>query len=142
MKNHVSVRQLPSAADSSPLPPPFRAEHIGSLKRPSIIIEAREKVENNQLSKDELRKIEDKEILRIVKMQRDLGYKSITDGEYRRHMFYDGFFDNLEGMTYYSSHPDPSIFMDCMFSLTFPFSHTPPAVLCEICVRSEWALTS
>lgn len=51
-------------------------------------------------------------------MQRDLGYKAITDGEYRRHMFYDGFFDNLEGMTYYSAHPDPSIFMDCMFLLS------------------------
>lgn len=114
MNNYVSVRQLPNVADNSPLPPPFRAEHIGSLKRPSVILEAREKVENGQLSTEELKKIEDTEILRIVKMQRDLGYKSITDGEYRRHMFYDGFFDNLEGMTYYSAHPDPSIFMDCI----------------------------
>jgi len=54
-------------------------------------------------------------------MQRDLGYKSITDGEYRRHMFYDGFFDNLEGMTYYSAHPDPHIFMDCTYPLSFEF---------------------
>lgn len=99
----------------SQLPPPFRGEHIGSLKRPTVILEAREKVEAGKLSKEELEKIEDKEILRIVKMQRDLGYKAITDGEYRRHMFYDGFFDNLEGMTYYSAHPDESIFMDCLF---------------------------
>ena len=97
------------------LPPPFRAEHIGSLKRPSAILEAREAVEAGKLSKSELEKIEDREILRIVKMQRDLGYKAITDGEYRRHMFYDGFFDNLEGFTYYSAHPDPSIFMDCTY---------------------------
>jgi len=113
-RNHVCVSSCASiAADNSSLPPPFRAEHIGSLKRPSAILEAREKVENGKLSKAELEKIEDKEILRIVKMQRDLGYKAITDGEYRRHMFYDGFFDNLEGMTYYSAHPDPAIFMDC-----------------------------
>jgi methionine synthase II (cobalamin-independent) len=52
-------------------------------------------------------------------MQRDLGYKAITDGEYRRHMFYDGFFDNLEGFTYYSAHPDPHIFMDCISNVNF-----------------------
>jgi len=100
--------------NSRPFPPPFRAEHIGSLKRPKAILEAREAVEEGKLSKEELKKVEDKEILRIIKLQRDLGYKSITDGEYRRHMFYDGFFDNLEGMTYYTAHPDPSIFKDCI----------------------------
>src|SRR6202022_1440223 len=99
--------------NSRPIPPPFRGEHIGSLKRPAVIFEARENVESGKISKDELQKNEDNEILRIVKMQRDLGFKAITDGEYRRHMFYDGFFDNLEGMTYYSAHPDPAIFMDC-----------------------------
>ena len=112
MSPYASCIQL--NANQRPFPPPFRAEHIGSLKRPAAILEARQAVEAGKLSKEELQKVEDKEILRIVKMQRDLGYKAITDGEYRRHMFYDGFFDNLEGMTYYSAHPDPSIFMDCM----------------------------
>jgi methionine synthase II (cobalamin-independent) len=109
--DYVPDPRVPSNA--SPFPPPFRAEHIGSLKRPSAIIEARNAVDAGTLSKSELQKIEDREILRIVKLQRDLGYKSVTDGEYRRHMFYDGFFDNLEGMTYFSAHPDPVIFMDC-----------------------------
>jgi len=86
------------------------------LKRPASILEARQAVDEGKLSRSELEKIEDREITRIVQVQRNLGYKAITDGEFRRHMFYDGFFNNLEGMTYYSAHPDPAIFMDCVLS--------------------------
>ncbi|KZT56398.1 UROD/MetE-like protein [Calocera cornea HHB12733] len=92
-------------------PPPFRAEHIGSLKRPRHLIDARTALDKGELSKAALTKIEDEEVARIVKLQQKYGFHAITDGEFRRHMFYDGFFDNLEGMTLVKD-PSPDIFMD------------------------------
>jgi len=77
--------------------PPFRAEHLGSLLRPQYLLDARTKLEKNELSKEELVPIENKAIDAAVQMQQELGFRDISDGEYRRHMFYDGFFDNLEG---------------------------------------------
>jgi len=79
--------------------PPFRAEHIGSLKRPQELLSKRADFEAKRCSADELRAVEDVAIKEIVEMQRDAGIHGITDGEFRRHMFYDSVFDNLDGMT-------------------------------------------
>ncbi|KAI1081522.1 5-methyltetrahydropteroyltriglutamate-homocysteine methyltransferase [Whalleya microplaca] len=81
--------------------PPFRAEHLGSLLRPKDLSEKRIKLDDVKavdIAKDEeLHAIEDKAINDIVKVQLDLGYHAITDGEYRRHQFWGTFFPNLEG---------------------------------------------
>ncbi len=45
----------------------------------------------------ELRKLEDDSIDEIVKLQLDLGYHAVNDGEYRRHQFWGTFFPGLEG---------------------------------------------
>ncbi|TFY82381.1 hypothetical protein EWM64_g1635 [Hericium alpestre] len=82
------------------LNPPFRAEHIGSLKRPAALLQKRKELDDGVITAEELLPVENKAIDNIVKMQQEVGIKSITDGEFRRHMFYDGVFDNLEGMTY------------------------------------------
>ncbi|KAL5373954.1 hypothetical protein PMIN06_008458 [Paraphaeosphaeria minitans] len=75
--------------------PPFRAEHLGSLKRPQSLLDARYK---EGKSDEELRPLEDKAIADIVKTQRDLGFHAISDGEYRRHMFWGTFWPALDGM--------------------------------------------
>ena len=62
---------------------PFRADHVGSLLRPKRLKEARFKF-NNELSLDELTRIEDEEIERIIEKQIEIGLHSITDGEFRR----------------------------------------------------------
>ncbi|KAF2182084.1 5-methyltetrahydropteroyltriglutamate-homocysteine methyltransferase [Zopfia rhizophila CBS 207.26] len=49
-------------------------------------------------SEAELKPLEDKAITDIVKAQLDLGFRGISDGEYRRHMFWGTFFPNLDGM--------------------------------------------
>ncbi|KIJ45667.1 hypothetical protein M422DRAFT_227389 [Sphaerobolus stellatus SS14] len=85
---------------SAHLAPPFRAEHIGSLKRPNELLQKRVEFDEGKITKEELQKYEDKYIAEIVKLQRDIGLKGLTDGEFRRHMFYDGVFDNLDGMTH------------------------------------------
>ncbi|KAH9943032.1 UROD/MetE-like protein [Epithele typhae] len=82
------------------LNPPFRADHIGSLKRPSKLLAARKDFELGKVTPEELKAIEDEAVTEIVKLQREVGIKSMTDGEFRRHMFFDGVFDNLEGMKY------------------------------------------
>jgi len=89
--------------------PPFRADHIGSLKRPDALLELRAKFDNGSCSRDELKKVEDESIKQIVAMQKSAGIKSVTDGEFRRHMFFDGFFDNLDGMAKISN-PSKDIF--------------------------------
>ncbi|KAF3009780.1 hypothetical protein E8E13_009883 [Curvularia kusanoi] len=75
--------------------PPFRAEHLGSLKRPQNLLDARYK---EHKSAAELAPLEDRAIQDIVKTQLDLGFCGVSDGEYRRHMFWGTFWPALEGM--------------------------------------------
>ncbi|KAH7132552.1 5-methyltetrahydropteroyltriglutamate-homocysteine methyltransferase [Dendryphion nanum] len=75
--------------------PPFRAEHLGSLKRPQYLLDARYK---DGKSSVELKPLEDKAIADIVHTQIELGFHPISDGEYRRHMFWGTFWPTLEGM--------------------------------------------
>ncbi|KAH8120189.1 UROD/MetE-like protein [Phellopilus nigrolimitatus] len=91
---------------SSPvLFPPYRAEHLGSLKRPAELLQTRAAFEKGEATRDELTAVEDKAVKAIIEVQRATGIKSITDGEFRRHMFFDGVFDNLEGMKYIKEVP-------------------------------------
>ncbi|PSS35549.1 hypothetical protein PHLCEN_2v1512 [Hermanssonia centrifuga] len=82
------------------LHPPFRAEHCGSLKRPLTLLEKRKDFDDKKCSREDLRVVEDATIKDIIRMQKEVGIKSITDGEFRRHMFFDGVFDNMDGMKY------------------------------------------
>jgi len=78
-------------AASAPHNPPFRAEHIGSLVRPSKLVEARRKFEAGQLDASALRAIEDEAIRDVVKLQEDIGLDVVTDGEFRRGTYSDSF---------------------------------------------------
>ena len=64
--------------------PPFRADHVGSLIRPQALIDAREKKTKGEVSAEALKAIQQAAIREVVKMQEDLGLRSITDGEYNR----------------------------------------------------------
>ena len=66
------------------LNPPFRADHIGSLKRPTELLKKRAEFESGQCSLEELKRVEDEAVKEIIKVQRDAGIKAITDGEFRR----------------------------------------------------------
>ena len=75
-------------ANPAPHNPPFRAEHIGSLLRPPELLKARTENEDGILSDADLRKVEDEHIRKVVARQEEIGLQSITDGEYRRSVFY------------------------------------------------------
>lgn len=64
--------------------PPFRADHVGSLLRPAELFEAREARKAGKISPDVLHRIENEAIRDAVKMQEDLGFQVVTDGEFRR----------------------------------------------------------
>lgn len=75
---------MPSLIQPTPI---SRAEHIGSLLRPLTLKEARERYASNQCTAQELKAIEDAAIIQAVKLQKQLGLKTITDGEFRRYDF-------------------------------------------------------
>ncbi|MGH8011064.1 MAG: 5-methyltetrahydropteroyltriglutamate--homocysteine S-methyltransferase [Candidatus Binataceae bacterium] len=85
---------------SAPHNPPFRADHVGSLLRPPELLKARQQFQAGTLSAGELRAREDEAIRGAVRFQEGVGLQSITDGEYRREVFYGDFYcRGLGGVT-------------------------------------------
>jgi 5-methyltetrahydropteroyltriglutamate--homocysteine methyltransferase len=78
--------------------PPFRADHVGSLLRPPELLEARERRATGEIGADELRAVEDAAIRQVVAMQRDVGLRSATDGEFRRTSWHMDFIYRLGGI--------------------------------------------
>jgi 5-methyltetrahydropteroyltriglutamate--homocysteine methyltransferase len=79
-------------------PPPFRADEVGSLLRPKALHEARARRAKNEISADQLREIEDREIEKVIRKQEEIGLKLATDGEFRRAWWHFDFFDGLDGV--------------------------------------------
>src|ERR1700726_3547347 len=78
--------------------PPFRADHVGSLLRPSALKEAREKRAKGEMSAADLATIEDREIERVIRKQEEVGLRSVTDGEFRRSWWHLDFLWGLDGV--------------------------------------------
>ena len=78
--------------------PPFRADHVGSLLRPEKLLRARDEFAAGQISAEQLRAIEDDAIRDVVRMQRDVGLQSATDGEFRRASWHMDFIYQLGGI--------------------------------------------
>jgi 5-methyltetrahydropteroyltriglutamate--homocysteine methyltransferase len=81
--------------------PPFRADQVGSLLRPPALKDARAKRDANEISAEQLRAIEDREIDAIIRKQELIGLKSITDGDYRRASWNYDFLGKLPGVEAY-----------------------------------------
>jgi 5-methyltetrahydropteroyltriglutamate--homocysteine methyltransferase len=72
-------------------PPPFRAEHIGSLLRPPQLLRARAEHAAGKLPRDALTAIENEAIRNVVALQEEVGLEVVTDGEFRRGTYSDSF---------------------------------------------------
>jgi 5-methyltetrahydropteroyltriglutamate--homocysteine methyltransferase len=79
--------------------PPFRADHVGSLLRPPKLLVARDDFRHSRISQKALTKIEEGAVRDVVKMQEDIGLRSITDGEYRRGIWHVDFLGKIENVT-------------------------------------------
>jgi 5-methyltetrahydropteroyltriglutamate--homocysteine methyltransferase len=74
---------------------PHRADQVGSLLRPQELLEARR---DALITKEQLRAIEDRHILRVLAKQRELGFDIFTDGELRRRNFMSDLTDAVDGV--------------------------------------------
>jgi methionine synthase II (cobalamin-independent) len=81
--------------------PPFRADHVGSLLRPAALKQARARREKGEITADELKDIEDREIERVIAKQEAVGLQSVTDGEFRRAFWNYDFLGALDGVEAY-----------------------------------------
>jgi hypothetical protein len=62
--------------------PPFRADHVGSLIRPEVLINARQAAEKGELAPDALAPIQHDAIRDVVRMQEQLGLRLATEGQH------------------------------------------------------------
>jgi 5-methyltetrahydropteroyltriglutamate--homocysteine methyltransferase len=81
--------------------PPFRADHVGSLLRPAALKSARAQSAKGEISAQQLKAVEDREIARVIKKQEEIGLQAITDGEFRRSWWHLDFLWGLEGAEHY-----------------------------------------
>jgi len=79
--------------------PPFRADHVGSLLRPPAVLAAREDRAAGRITGEQLRDVEDEAIRDVVRMQREVGLRSATDGEFRRTSWHMDFIYRLGGIS-------------------------------------------
>jgi len=75
--------------------PPFRAEHIGSLLRPAELMAERARFARGEIDQVALTAAEDRAIRGAVALQEQLGFKFVTDGEFRRRSYHSFFYREL-----------------------------------------------
>ena len=88
----MNVRTTPIAVTAKP---PFRAEHIGSLLRPSDLLRQRARFAIGEINAAELAAAEDEVIVGAIRMQEQIGFKFVTDGEFRRGSYHSYFYGAL-----------------------------------------------
>jgi 5-methyltetrahydropteroyltriglutamate--homocysteine methyltransferase len=81
--------------------PPFRADHVGSFLRTAPLKQARERREKNEITSEQLREVEDREIAAVIKKQEEIGLRLATDGEFRRAVWNIDFLQELTGFQGY-----------------------------------------
>lgn len=77
---------------------PFRFDVVGSFLRPQTLKEARAQFSKGKITEDELKQIEDAEIIKLVEKQKAAGLQAVTDGEFRRSWWHLDFMWGLDGV--------------------------------------------
>ena len=87
---------------------PARAEVVGSLLRPPLVSQSIDAfyerghssvlTEEREKDRTALRELEDAAIREVVRRQIDIGLDVVTDGEFRRWMFMNSFYDAVSGV--------------------------------------------
>ena len=79
---------------------PFRYDFVGSFLRPQALKDAKAAYQDGKISKDELDKVVNEEITKVVAKQKELGFHVITDGEFRRPFWHVDFMWGFEGVAH------------------------------------------
>jgi 5-methyltetrahydropteroyltriglutamate--homocysteine methyltransferase len=88
----VNLRAQATTVGSTP---PFRAEHIGSLLRPAELMRERARFAKGEIDQAELAGAEDEAIRGAIRVQERIGFKFVTDGEFRRRSYHSFFYGAL-----------------------------------------------
>ena len=75
-----------------------RYDYVGSFLRPERLKKARRDFENNTINAEELKKVEDGCITNLIIKIKELGYHTITDGEFRRSTWHLDFMWGFNGV--------------------------------------------
>ena len=79
--------------------PLFRADHVGSLLRPTAVRTGFRQLNAGQITTAEYHQIQDEAIRNVVGLQEEAGLQSITDGEFRRASYWSHFVEAVDGLT-------------------------------------------
>jgi 5-methyltetrahydropteroyltriglutamate--homocysteine methyltransferase len=86
----------------------YRADQVGSFLRPQAVKDAHAAFSQGQLPLDELRSIEDRAIVEVLELQRQVGIDVFSDGEFRRGGWSGDFAEAVDGFV--SGAPAVSVF--------------------------------
>ncbi|HLC40529.1 MAG TPA: cobalamin-independent methionine synthase II family protein [Methylomirabilota bacterium] len=75
-----------------------RADTIGSLLRPSYLVEARQALEKGLIDAAEFKRIEDRAVDGAIALQEGVGLDVVSDGELRRFSFFDHLLAQIDGV--------------------------------------------
>jgi len=76
----------------------FRADQVGSLLRPPELLKAREEFTSGQITREQLKEVEDACVLKALDMQKQTGIAVYTGGEYRRSGWASIIRESVEGL--------------------------------------------
>ncbi|MTJ93802.1 MAG: hypothetical protein F8N36_13230 [Desulfovibrio sp.] len=94
--------------------PPFRADHVDSFLRSETIKKARKQLQDEEITLDDLRSVEDKAIRLLVENQKQCGLEAVTDGEFLCSLWHLDFFAGLDGIQKKQPPARDLSFMACM----------------------------
>jgi 5-methyltetrahydropteroyltriglutamate--homocysteine methyltransferase len=77
--------------------PPFRADHIGSLLRPSELRQAFKDRQAKRIDDAHFAQIQDRCIRDVVALQEAVGLRVVSDGEFRRGSYWGRFAERIDG---------------------------------------------
>ncbi|KAB2882535.1 MAG: 5-methyltetrahydropteroyltriglutamate--homocysteine S-methyltransferase [Pseudorhodoplanes sp.] len=80
------------------LPANVRAETVGSFLRPAALLQARKEFGAGRISAATLHAVEERAIRDIVGLQEELGFRLVTDGEFRRENWWIDFVSAIRGV--------------------------------------------
>ena len=78
--------------------PPFRADHVGSLLRPTALRQAFRQHAAGEITDDAFAAVQDRCIRDAVALQEQTGLQVVTDGEFRRGSYWGRFAERTEGL--------------------------------------------
>jgi 5-methyltetrahydropteroyltriglutamate--homocysteine methyltransferase len=101
----------------------YRADQVGSFLRGDELKQARAAQQQGSLTLEQLRELEDREILRVLDMQKQVGIDVVSDGEFRRGGWASDFQEAVAG---YVPGAPPVVLSWHSPSGTVPAAEAPP----------------